>query len=208
MKFQLINFQTAKKYLIRDRGTHVFFLHNYSGRLEIDIKKPGAKVYIFGVFEGRDKDIFRLETIQRHSAPETFSDLLIKGAFFDQSKFLYRGLIKIEKKAQLSHAFQKNQNLIMSKNVFVSSQPDLEIKANDVFCTHGSTTGKLDKNQLFYLASRGLGPKKAEKLLVAGFFEEIFAKIKKVGSDSLAKDCRREAFRGLTSESLKKDESF
>ncbi|MDP2927037.1 MAG: SufD family Fe-S cluster assembly protein [bacterium] len=192
----MINFIDVKKdgkesYLVDKKGVHLFFVHNLSAKLKVEIIARQAKVYILGFFWGRGKDNFNLETVQHHLAPETFSDLLIKGVFFDQSKFLYRGLIKIEKKAQLSHAFQKNQNLIMSKNAFVSSQPDLEIEANDVFCTHGSTTGKLDKDQLFYLKSRGLSSKNAEKLLISGFFEEIFAKIKEVGSDSLARDCKK-----------------
>lgn len=181
MTFIDVSQSKKRKFLITKADTFLFFLFNVSGRIAVDIRAKNAKVYIFGVFLGKNKEVFHLETIQHHLAPETFSDLLIKGAFFDQSKFLYHGLIRIEKKAQAVHAFQKNQNLMMSKNAFVSSQPDLEIEANDVFCTHGSTTGKLDKDQLFYLKSRGLEQKQAKKLLVQGFLGEVFEKIKALG---------------------------
>ncbi|MEK7177659.1 MAG: SufD family Fe-S cluster assembly protein, partial [Patescibacteria group bacterium] len=77
-----------------------------------------------------------------------------------------------------SHAYQKNKNLILSSGVYVDSRPFLEILANDVFCTHGSTTGKINEESLFYLKSRGLNQKMAEELYISGFIQEIFDKIK------------------------------
>ena len=111
----------------------------------------------------------------------SISDLLVKGVFFDDSKFIYEGLIKIDKKAQKSNAYQKNQNLVMSGEVFIDSRPYLEILANDVRCTHGSTTGKLDEEQLYYLQSRGIDYNKAEKLLIEGFVGDVFNKMKELG---------------------------
>ena len=118
-----------------------------------------------------------METIQRHIAPESTSNLLIKGVFYDESKFIYQGLIRIEKEAQKSHAYQKNQNIIMSDKCFIDSRPFLEILANDVFCTHGSTTGKLNQKQIYYLQTRMLDKSAAEKLIIDGFIREITAKI-------------------------------
>jgi len=106
-----------------------------------------------------------------------FESLLIKGVFLNQSKFIYQGLIKIEKTGQKSHAYQKNKNLILGEKVFVDSRPFLEILADDVFCTHGSTTGKIDEESIFYLKSRGLDQKKAEELYISGFIQEIIDKI-------------------------------
>src|SRR3989338_1146295 len=105
-------------------------------------------------------------------------NLFIRGVFFDESKFLYQGLIRIEKNAQKSHAYQKNQNLIMSKNCFVDSRPFLEILANDVFCTHGSTTGGLNEEQLYFLQSRGLEKAQAAELLVLGFVDDLLGKMR------------------------------
>lgn len=169
------------KYTINKKGKHVFFLHNQSGKLEIEVTAQQAHVYIFGLFIGKKSDNFHLETIQHHRVGDSFSNLFIKGVFFDNSKFIYQGLIRIEKNAQKSHAYQKNQNLIMSKDCFVDSRPFLEILANDVFCTHGSTTGKLSEEQLYYLTTRGLTPVQAKKLLIEGFINDLFGKIEILG---------------------------
>ncbi|OGK40072.1 hypothetical protein A3F34_01520 [Candidatus Roizmanbacteria bacterium RIFCSPHIGHO2_12_FULL_44_10] len=164
-------------YRITKSGRHVFLLENYSGTFSVDIESENSEVYIFGLYIGKDQDHFNLNTIQRHVVGNSVSDLLIKGVFFGESKFLYEGLIRIEKKAQKSNAYQKNQNLILSDKVFVDSRPFLEILANDVRCTHGSTTGKISQEQIFYLQARGLDGAEAQKLIVAGFTDEIFIKI-------------------------------
>lgn len=174
---------TDPVFQVRSPGTHVFFLFNYSGNLSINITKEKSNVFIYGIYIGRKSATFNLHTVQQHIAGSSISDLLIRGVFFDASKFLYQGLIKIHKKAQLSNAYQKNQNLIMSPEAFVDSRPFLEIEANDVRCTHGSTTGGLDKEQLYYLEARGIERKKAEKLLIEGFIEEVFIKIREVVTD-------------------------
>lgn len=169
----------GKKQLIFDKsGDYVVYMHNFSGHLTVDLEAKNVNVDIYGLYIGKNSDIFNVETIQRHNAPHSTSNLLIKGVFDDESKFLYQGLIRIEKKGQQSHAYQKNQNLILSPKTFIESKPYLEILANDVFCTHGSTTGKPDKEQLFYMETRGLDKKKAEHLLIEGFIDEIYEKIK------------------------------
>ena len=167
MKFIDLN-KVKKDHIIFDKKGEedVVFFHNRTGKLTFQITESNIKLYIFGLFTGKKSDEFHIETIQHHKAPGSFSNLLIKGVFEDESKFIYQGLIRLEKSAQQSHAYQKNQNLILSPKVFVDSRPFLEILANDVFCTHGSTTGKLNKDQLFYAISRGLSKSKAEDMLV------------------------------------------
>src|SRR3989338_9990957 len=170
MKFINVNKQKKEHMTFDQKGeTYVVFFHNISGKLTFEITEPDIKLYIYGLFTGHKTDEFYIETIQLHKAPGSLSDLLIKGVFEDKSKFIYQGLIRLEKEAQKSHAYQKNQNLILSPGVFVDSRPFLEILANDVFCTHGSTTGKLNKDQLFYAESRGLSKKTAQNMLVSGF---------------------------------------
>ncbi len=154
-------------------GRYVAIFRNLSGKFDFILNSPGIDLQIYGLFVGKNADQFKIETIQHHNAPGSTSNLLIKGVFDDESKFIYQGLIRIEKEAQKSHAYQKNQNLILSPKTFVDSRPFLEILANDVFCTHGSTTGKLDQEQLYYLKSRGIEEKQAQKLLIRGFINEI-----------------------------------
>jgi Fe-S cluster assembly protein SufD len=163
---------------INKKGQYVAFFHNRSGSLTFDLTESGIELYIYGLYTGKKGDQFNIETIQKHQAPGSLSDLFIKGVFADDSKFVYQGLIRLEKSAQQSHAYQKNQNLILSPDVFVDSRPFLEILANDVFCTHGSTTGKLNKEQIFYAISRGLSEEKAADMLVDGFINEIYNKVK------------------------------
>lgn len=178
MKFINLNQTKQSKLTFDSPGDYTVFFHNLSSEFDFKIKSPGINLNIYGLFVGKKADNFQLKTNQYHIAPNSTSNLLIKGVFADQSKFVYQGLIKIEKTGQKSHAYQKNKNLILSEKVYVDSRPFLEILANDVFCTHGSTTGKINEESLFYLKSRGLDQKSAEKLYVSGFIQEIIDKIK------------------------------
>ncbi len=178
MKFIDLNKTKDDHIKLDKKGQYVAFFHNRSGTLTFEIAASGIELYIYGLYTGKKDDDFHIETIQKHTAPGSLSDLFIKGVFEDNSRLVYQGLIRLEKSAQQSHAYQKNQNLILSPDVFVDSRPFLEILANDVFCTHGSTTGKLNKDQVFYAISRGLSRKKAEDMLVQGFIDEIYNKVK------------------------------
>jgi Fe-S cluster assembly protein SufD len=159
------------------KGIHVVFFYNLSGKYTFEVAESGIELYLFGLFTGKKADNFQIETVQRHTAPGSLSDLLIKGVFEEDSRFIYQGLIRLEKDAQQSHAYQKNQNLILSSEVFVDSRPFLEILANDVFCTHGSTTGKLNKDQLYYAESRGISKEDAIIMMKEGFINELYFKI-------------------------------
>jgi len=177
MKFINLN-QTKQTKLIFDKpGDYTVFFHNLSGEFDFKINAKEVNLEILGLYIGKESEKFELKTNQYHVAPNSTSNLLIKGVFLNQSKFIYQGLIKIEKTGQKSHAYQKNKNLILGKKVFVDSRPFLEILADDVFCTHGSTTGKIDEESIFYLKSRGLDQKKAEELYISGFIQEIIDKI-------------------------------
>jgi Fe-S cluster assembly protein SufD len=174
---------TQEKFVIDDSNIHVFFLHNYSGKVHVEIQKEGAQAYIFGMYVGKSNDNIKIMTVQDHQKGNSMSDLFVRGVFFDQSKFLFEGLINIAKDAQQSNAYQKNQNLLLSKEAYVDSRPFLEIQANDVRCTHGSTTGRIDKEQLQYIMARGIDKKQAEQLVIKGFIEEIFLRMKEVAQD-------------------------
>lgn len=177
MKFIDLNKTKQTKLTFNEPGNYTVFFQNLSGEFDFRIKASGVNLDILGLFVGKKSDNFELKTNQYHIYPNSTSNLLIKGVFDDQSKFIYQGLIKIEKSGQKSHAYQKNKNLILSSDVYVDSRPFLEILANDVFCTHGSTTGKINEESLFYLKSRGLNQELAEQLYISGFIQEIIDKI-------------------------------
>lgn len=148
-----------------------------SGEYVIKLVGEGASAQILGVFVGKNNDDFTIKTIQHHLASNTRSDLLIKTVLFDKTHLSYDGLIIIEKKAQGSDAFQRNENLLMNKGVVAESKPELEIEANNVRCTHAATIGKIDEEQIFYLQTRGLSRQKAEKVLIDGFVSGVFDRI-------------------------------
>jgi Fe-S cluster assembly protein SufD len=173
--------ENKTEYRLSRPGKYVFFLNNYSGNLIVKINSENVKAYLYGVYTGRNKDVFRLHTTQHHQVGKSFSDLLIKSVLYDESKLLYEGLIKIDKKAQQSQAYQKNQSLVMSDKCFVDSRPDLEILANDVFCTHGSTIGQPDKEQINYLLNRGIAFDQAQLMIVDGFLHEVKERIQHLG---------------------------
>jgi Fe-S cluster assembly protein SufD len=98
---------------------------------------------------------------------------LFKGAVGGQSRSIYTGLIRVEKEARGTNAFQTNRNLKLSDTAWAESVPNLEIETNDVKCSHASTVGPVDEEQVFYLESRGVPTEIAERLIVAGFFDEV-----------------------------------
>ncbi len=175
MSKTFIDLNKSKKSTIKitKAGTYVAFVENKSGNFVFEINAENVDLQIYGLFHGVKTDEYKVHTVQHHRAPNSTSNLLIRGVFDGLSKFHYTGLVKIEKKAQKSHAYQKNQNLILSPGVFVESEPFLEIEANDVFCTHGSTTGKISADQMYYLTSRGIKVAQAKELIVQGFLDAV-----------------------------------
>ncbi|MEJ1972946.1 MAG: selenium-binding protein SBP56-related protein [Lacunisphaera sp.] len=107
----------------------------------------------------------------------TTSNLLYKNALLDTAKTIFSGLIVVDPDAQKTDAYQSNRNLMLSDEAEANSLPGLEIQANDVRCTHGATSARIDAEQEFYLQTRGIAPQQAQELLVFGFFEEVLSKI-------------------------------
>lgn len=148
-----------------------------SASITIKLVGAGASAQILGFTLGKNEVNVNLETLQFHDAPKTTSNLLIKSLLKDRSSMSYDGRIVVSKKAHLTDAYQKNENLLLSSGAKAVSKPKLEILANDVRCTHGSTTGTIDSEGLWYLSSRGIREQEAEKLLTQGFFESAILRI-------------------------------
>lgn len=116
-------------------------------------------------------------TLQTHLAPNSRSDLLYKNALMDRSRTVFSGLIIVGEGAEKTDAYQTNNNLMLSEEAESNSLPGLEIGANDVKCSHGATTGRIDESELFYFQARGIPREKAQELMVFGYFEEIIRKL-------------------------------
>jgi Fe-S cluster assembly protein SufD len=150
--------------------------HSHSD-IEMIMNGPGGIGQMLGLYLAQDSQTLEYETLQHHVAPHCTSDLLYKGALKGSSSATFDGLIRVDKKAQKTNAYQANKNLLLSGTSRVSSTPRLEIEANDVRCTHGATVGPLDREDLFYLMSRGLSKDEAVKLLTMGFFSQVLDRI-------------------------------
>jgi len=137
----------------------------------------GADAQVNGVMftEGRQQLVYN--TLQHHMAPGCHSDLLYKGALQDRSRLVWRGMIKVDKAAQKTDGYQRNDTLMLSREARSDSIPGLEIEADDVRCTHGATSGRVDEEQIFYAQARGLTADEAARLVVAGFFQQVFDRI-------------------------------
>ena len=143
----------------------------------MELDQPGGWGRMSGLFFGDKRQHFDLDTQQNHNAPNTDSDLLYKGAMKHQARSVWQGMIKSKKEAQKTNGFQANRNLLLESTARADSIPGLEIEADDVACTHASTVGKVDEEELFYLMSRGIPRELALRIIVQGFFDPIMQRI-------------------------------
>ena len=146
-------------------------------RTEARVTGRGGTTKQLALYFADGDQMHDFRTIQDHAAPHTTSDLLFKGAVQDSSASVYTGLIKIRPDARGSVAFQTNRNLTLGAAAWAESVPNLEIETNDVRCSHASTVGPIDDEQLFYIESRGVPTPVAERLIVLGFFDEVLAQL-------------------------------
>lgn len=141
------------------------------------LQAPGAFSEMLALTVAQAAQEFDQRTLQIHQAPNTKSDLLYKNALRDQSRTIFSGLIVVDQDAQKTDAYQSNRNLMLSDDAEANSLPGLEIQANDVRCTHGATTSRIDAEQEFYLQSRGIAKAAADELLTFGFFEDVLSRL-------------------------------
>ena len=144
---------------------------------EVALMGPGSDAQVNGVMFTTGKQHLAYFTRQDHVAPHTKSDLLYKAGLKDSSRIVWKGMIRVEKDAQRTDAYQKDDNLILSDRARADSIPGLEIEANDVRCTHGATAGRVDEEMVFYLQARGVPKATAVRLIVEGFFANVYDRI-------------------------------
>ena len=175
------NFTHERAHLGRDATLEWIFgslgSHLTKSFTQVRLAGEGASARVSGFYFADGKQHLDHDTRQDHLAPHTTSDLLYKGALTDYGRSVWRGMIFVAPEAQKTDGYQANRNLLLSDTARADSIPGLEIKANDVRCTHGATIGKVDFEQKFYLQSRGIPADEAERLIVEGFFDPIMQRI-------------------------------
>jgi Fe-S cluster assembly protein SufD len=146
-------------------------------RMETKLAGPGSEARVTGGYAGGPGQHLDYDTTQEHAAPNTNSDLAFRGVLAAGATAVWRGMIKVDPGAQQTDAFQESRNLLLSTEAHADAIPGLEILADDVRCTHAAAIAQIDKEQLFYLTSRGLDPAAAKTLIIEGFLESLVERL-------------------------------
>ena len=142
-------------------------------RTDSGLVGPGGSTRMLALYFGAGSQMHDFRTVQHHRAPKTHSDLLYKGVVANNARSVYSGLIRVEKGARGTNAFQTNRNLVLHEGAHADSVPNLEIEDNDVRCSHASAVGPVSEDQRFYLESRGVPPAVTDRLISLGFLGEV-----------------------------------
>ena len=145
--------------------------------IDMEMEEPGSHGELLGLYFPQGRQHIDHHTNQNHRREQATSDLLFKGALDERSRSVYQGIIRVWPDAQKTDAYQKNDNLLLSGDARADSIPGLEIEADDVRCTHGATSARVQDEYLFYLMARGLGKRTAKRMIVQGFFEEVINRV-------------------------------
>jgi len=156
------------------------------GRLDlgVSLEGDGASSEMVGLYFGEGSQTLDYRMLINHSGRNTSSDVFLKGAIEDDAQSVFTGLLRIEKDARRTSTFETNRNLVLSENGKAHSVPNLEILCDDVICGHASSVGPLEDEHLYYMQSRGLSRKRAERLLIRGFFQEVIDRLPIAGLET------------------------
>jgi Fe-S cluster assembly protein SufD len=146
-------------------------------RMETNLAGPGSEARVTGGYAGGAGQHLDYDTTQEHAAPNTNSDLAFRGVLAAGATAVWRGMIRVDPGAQQTDAFQESRNLLLSTEAHADAIPGLEIEADDVRCTHAAAVAQIDRDQLFYLTSRGLDPAEAKSLIIEGFLESLVERL-------------------------------
>ena len=141
------------------------------------LEGQGSRSEMFSVSLAAGNQEIDQRTLQDHLSPDSYSDLLYKNVLFDTARTIFAGLIKVDEGAHGTDAYQKCRNLLLSDTCEANSMPGLEINADQVKCSHGSTTGRIAEDELFYFESRGISRPDAARLIAVGFANEVVGKV-------------------------------
>ena len=168
----------TQRAVVDQHGSLEWITLGFGGRtgrvsMETQLRGPGADARVTGAYATSGRQHVDYDTLQEHAAPNTTSDLAFRGVLAGRSSTVWRGMIKVDPGAQQTDAFQDNRNLLLSKRAHADAIPGLEILANDVRCTHAAAVAQIDRDQLFYLMSRGLPRELATRLIIDGFLQSL-----------------------------------
>jgi Fe-S cluster assembly protein SufD len=145
--------------------------------LNIRIEGQHCETFLSGAYFPKQDQLIDNHTFVDHQVPNCYSNELYKGVLFDNGKGVFNGKVYVHVDAQKTNAYQSNANIMMSDNASMFTKPELEIYADDVKCSHGSTTGQFNEEALFYLRARGLSEESAKRLLVSAFTSDVMNRI-------------------------------
>lgn len=149
----------------------------WKNNLYFHINDKNTQCHLSGLSFGKNQNIISQNTSVLHHSGYSNSNQLYKNIAEDKSTVLFNGFILVDKNAQKTDAYQNSKNLLLNDNATIFAKPQLEIYADDVKCSHGSSTGALNEDALFYLKSRGINPQDAQKLLLQAFYYDIIESI-------------------------------
>lgn len=187
--FDKIQSQSDNHFLLNDEQVSVASNGNFTvntitidggwvrNNLHISLDGQNIEANLNGVFFPRNKQLVDNHTKVDHRFPHCNSNELYKGLMDDQGSGVFNGKVFVHPDAQKTNAFQSNANILLSDDAQMNTKPELEIYADDVKCSHGTTTGQLDESALFYLKARGIGEENARKLLATAFINDVLLKI-------------------------------
>ncbi|MBC8296366.1 MAG: Fe-S cluster assembly protein SufD [Pelagibacterales bacterium] len=156
--------------------------------ISCNLKGKYSSAFINGIINLNKSQQHEIKTNINHLAENTKSYQLIKSVLNENSKGIFQGKIFVDSKAQKTNGYQLSKALLLNENTEFDGKPELEIYADDVKCSHGSTSGSLDKNSIFYLMSRGLNHQESKKLLINGFLLDVIEKITDLEVKKLVKN--------------------
>ncbi|WP_018917497.1 Fe-S cluster assembly protein SufD [Vreelandella zhanjiangensis] len=142
-----------------------------------DLNGEGAETHFYGLFFGQGRQHVDNHTKVNHNAPLTFSNENYKGILDDRAHGVFNGKVYVKRDSQKIEGFQSNQNLLLSDRAQIDAKPELEIYADDVKCSHGTTTGQLDEEAIYALRTRGIDEATARGLLTLAFAGEVLDKV-------------------------------
>jgi len=156
--------------------------------INCNLKEQYASAFVSGIINLTDSQHHEIKTNINHLAENTKSYQLIKSVLNENSRGIFQGKIFVDSSAQKTDGYQLSKAILLNKNAEFDGKPELEIYADDVKCSHGSTSGSLDENSIFYLMSRGLSNNEAKKLLINGFMLDAIEKITDIEIKKLIKE--------------------
>jgi len=146
--------------------------------LQARLEEDHTETHLYGLYLAAGGQLVDNHTLVDHQKPNCFSNELYKGVLLEKSTGVFNGKVYVHQDAQKTNAFQQNNNLVISKQATIDSKPELEIYADDVKCSHGSTVGQFSEDALFYLRARGLGEETAKALLITAFAFDVTEKLR------------------------------